>query len=63
MVVFVDAESQLNTGALKLDETSVPYSQFLSVYPARSGARIDTVKDTAIMPFSSGTTGPPKEGY
>ena len=62
MVVYVDAESQLNTAALNLDSKSVPFSQFLADTPAQSGARVDTLRDTAIMPFSSGTTGAPKEG-
>ena len=56
-VIYVDTEGQ-NVPLLHSD---VPFSSFLSSSTAKSEANIDVENDIALMPFSSGTTGPPKE--
>jgi len=59
-VLYVDAECQNNEKDLRLNDRTLPLYQFLSANPAKNHAKVDTKKDIAILPFSSGTTGPPK---
>ena len=63
-VLYIDAESQNNEKDLDLGSISnchyLPFYQFLASQPARQQAHVDTKNDVAILPFSSGTTGPPK---
>jgi len=49
-----------NEKDLRLNDRTLPLYQFLSANPAKNHAKVDTKKDIAILPFSSGTTGPPK---
>ena len=44
----------------KMDDNSIPFESFLSRSLAQASGEVDTMKDPAILPFSSGTTGVPK---
>lgn len=59
-VIFVDAENQGNTSAVHMEGKSVPFEQFLSRNTAVAPGEVDCLRDPAILPFSSGTTGAPK---
>ena len=59
-VVYIDAENKNNLPENYNDNKTVPFQQFLSSTLAREQAPVDIMEDIAILPFSSGTTGPPK---
>jgi len=58
-VVYINSEGCEEVSLIP-NSNGVPYDSFKSSQPASTQPEIDTVNNIALMPFSSGTTGPPK---
>jgi len=59
-LLFLDAEAMGEVALPSEQCESLPFYAYLSTSPAASSPKIEPACHPAILPFSSGTTGPPK---